>query len=365
MIKNEVNDSLIFTPTEASLLHEKWNQFRNERHSSSSSDSGLGLPISSPIAIKSPTHITTSNILFNNCYGASPFSPPGLSPLTLSSAPDSAFIPTPGSVGNQETRFNFDIIGSQSFSGKFYNYYIPIFVASSSTTNFLDLSSSSAPVTGNGISMIKSIQSPSNTPTIPHIYSHNTLLHQSPNHITPSIFLNTTNDQNNFSLERLQTLIEMEQKQAVKELQNNFDSTILNAQRLLLNFTLLHQQQQQSKMNRINFNSNNGGTTTMSFDNNNIISHQNHNNLYDITSILPTINNNNNNVNNRRREDNQNNGFILTTKENDKLSQDEQVNSSTTSFPKEEYVLSDSHGKKQYICEYCNKDFRRPDILSR
>lgn len=210
--------------------------------------------------------------------------------------------------------------------------------------------------------MIKSIQSPSNTPTIPHIYSHNTLLHQSPNHITPSIFLNTTNDQNNFSLERLQTLIEMEQKQAVKELQNNFDSTILNAQRLLLNFTLL--QQQQSKMNPINFNSNNGGTTTMSFDNNNIISHQNHNNLYDITSILPTINNNNN-VNNKRREDNQNNGFILTTKENDKLSQDEKVKSSTTSFPKEEYVLSDSHGKKQYICEYCNKDFRRPDILSR
>uniref|UniRef100_A0A0K0E522 C2H2-type domain-containing protein n=1 Tax=Strongyloides stercoralis TaxID=6248 RepID=A0A0K0E522_STRER len=375
MIKNEVNDSLVFTPTEASLLHEKWNQFRNERHSSSSSDSGLGLPISSPIAIKSPTHISTSNMLFNNCYGASPFSPPGLSPLTLSSAPDSAFIPTPGSVGNQETRFTFDIITSNLFSAslsKTPETMTPSTTATTPTTKFSDLLSSSAPVTGNGT---------------PLIYSNNTLLHRPPpNHITPSIFLNTTNNSNNcnnFSIEKLKTLIEMEQKQAVKEYQNTFDSTIkraINTQRLLLNFTLLqqhhhhqqqqqqhqqhqHQQQQQrqqSKMNSFNFNNNHNdegrtSSTTISFDNNNIISHRNQNNLYNITSLLPTINNNNNND---KKEDNQNNSIILTTKDEDKMS-------TCVSSQQEESSPGEGSGKKQYICEYCNKDFRRPDILSR
>uniref|UniRef100_A0A0N4Z1V4 Protein krueppel n=1 Tax=Parastrongyloides trichosuri TaxID=131310 RepID=A0A0N4Z1V4_PARTI len=313
-----MNESFVFTPKEASLLHEKWNQFRCERHSSSSSDSGLSLPISSPISIKSPT---TSNILFNNCYGASPlpFSPPGLSPLTLSSAPDSAFssIATPSSVGKQETRFNFDITTNHFLSASLSKTSSDTLTTS---TKFLDLSSS-APVT-NG--MIKCIPSSNNRTPIINPSNYNYI-----NNLQHSFLQHFNRKENHSSLPTSNISI-------VDQDISNIERA-LNTQRMLLNIQLLSSSDGGIN-NPLNIN-NNGNGNIGTIDNG-------RNNLYNI--VLPSINQ----------------GIVSSSSSS---STNVIINniSTTNNTGKGDCILGDSHNKKQYICEYCNKDFRRPDILSR
>ncbi|KAI6222175.1 Zinc finger protein [Aphelenchoides besseyi] len=81
----------------SAMLSDRWFGYRHERNSSSSSDSGLAFPFSPPantLGLSSPS-LSLS------------ISPPGLSPLQIST--DSAFsTPTPSSATRRRTHFTFD-----------------------------------------------------------------------------------------------------------------------------------------------------------------------------------------------------------------------------------------------------------------
>ncbi|KAI6182113.1 Zinc finger protein [Aphelenchoides bicaudatus] len=96
--------------TSAMLHTDRWfGNYRHERNSSSSSDSGLAFPFSPPantLGLSSPLSLSIS-----------PISPPGLSPLQIST--DSAFsTPTASSNNRLRTHFTFDHLPSPSTTKK-------------------------------------------------------------------------------------------------------------------------------------------------------------------------------------------------------------------------------------------------------
>uniref|UniRef100_A0A914C5G4 C2H2-type domain-containing protein n=1 Tax=Acrobeloides nanus TaxID=290746 RepID=A0A914C5G4_9BILA len=86
----------------SAMLHEKWFDFRHERTSSSSSDSGVIFQFSPPGQTLGPGSASSASLSI---------SPPGLSPLQIGN--DSAFsTPTPSSSTRFRSHFTFDHVPS-------------------------------------------------------------------------------------------------------------------------------------------------------------------------------------------------------------------------------------------------------------